>query len=111
MSTDSSSSGGEEGEYGVDHFYEVLETNKIKFKRIPGKGLAMRIRFRNLGDSLFVDDTVTEIFDSVIIFCINSISSGKICTKVLPQVIDSSQSWQGPTFELAHVGPDRLFFT
>ena len=49
----------------LEHFYEVSETYEINFRLIPGKGLAMKLWFKNLEDSVNIDETITQIFNKV----------------------------------------------
>ena len=50
---------------GLEHFYEVSESYPINFRFIPGRGLAMKVRFKNLDQCEYVDDVITRIFDQV----------------------------------------------
>ena len=49
----------------AQHFFEVVETYRVKFRRIPGRGLAMKIRFRNLSEAEYLDDAICSVFDTV----------------------------------------------
>ena len=43
----------------------VSESYPINFRFIPGRGLAMKVRFKNLDQCEYVDDVITRIFDQV----------------------------------------------
>ena len=49
----------------LSEFYEVTDSFSVKFKMVPGNGVGIKIRLKNLDRAAFADETLIAIFDKV----------------------------------------------
>lgn len=54
------------GNSDVHHFFETTEPFRTRFRRIPGKGVSVRLRFTNLEECGNIEQTLTDVFDELI---------------------------------------------